>query len=360
MTPTPNAPLPPHTIEAAMSRAIDLAQRGPAYNKNPQVGCVILNEHGTTVAEGWHEGAGTPHAEVMALDNLPLEYVATDGSSGPNPAAAGLTAVVTLEPCNHVGLAQPCTLALTRAGIGAVRYAVSDPGHESGGGADRLKEAGIDAEGGILEDTVRVFMRSWLSFQATGLPYVILKWASSLDGRAAAADGTSRWITGPEARAHVHRQRSHADAIVVGTGTALADNPSLTARRPDGSLYDKQPVPVVVGTRAIPAAAAIWEHPQTPLFYDGHDLRAMLADLASHNIRSLYIEGGPKLASSFLKQGLVDEVHAYIAPVILGGSRTAITDVGISTITDAQPLRPLSITTLGEDTLITVVSKTAI
>ncbi len=331
---------PSPTITAAMIRALELAARGPSSNANPQVGCVILDNNGKIVAEGWHEGSGTPHAEVMALNNLPHELAEN---------ASDLTAVVTLEPCNHTGKTGPCSLALIEAGIGAVRYAVSDPGEQSSGGAERLLAAGVDLNGGILEEKVREFMRPWLTVEKTGLPYVTLKWASSLDGRAAAADGTSKWITGAEARADVHEKRSQASAIVAGTGTVLADDPSLTARRTDGSLYDSQPVPVVIGTREVPAGAAIRHHPKQMLSYDGSDLESALKDMLSRGIRSVYIEGGPTLASAFIRAGLVNEVNTYIAPVILGGDRLAITDAGVVTITQGHRLTPVSITPLGND-----------
>ncbi|MFC4222849.1 bifunctional diaminohydroxyphosphoribosylaminopyrimidine deaminase/5-amino-6-(5-phosphoribosylamino)uracil reductase RibD [Lysinibacter cavernae] len=327
---------------AAMARALELAGRGPSGNPNPQVGCVILDANGETVAEGWHQGAGTPHAEVMAIANLAPEWRNHDN-------ARQLTAVVTLEPCNHTGRTGPCAEAILSAGIGSVIYAVSDTGVASGGGAQRLMDAGVTVSGGLLANEVSHFIGPWLTFARTGRPHVILKWASSLDGRAAANDGTSQWITGPEARADVHVRRSAVDAIVVGTGTALADNPSLTARYPDGTLMLKQPIPVVVGKRSIPADAALHAHPQSPIIFHGTNLDLLLHELGDRGIRTVLVEGGPTLASAFIRAGLVDEVHAYLAPVLLGGSRLALDELGVATIDQAIRLTPFSTTVLGND-----------
>ena len=179
-----------------------------------------------------------------------------------------------------------------------------------------------------------------------------VKWAQSLDGRAAAADGTSQWITGPEARADVHARRAEADAILVGVGTVLADDPALTARRPDGSLYEHQPQPVVLGRREIPAGAAVRRHPHGPLFFDGRDLDAVLADLRRRGAQRVFVEGGPAIASAFLRAGLADDVLAYVAPVLLGGSRAALTDLGVATIADARRLETSEVVPLGADLLI--------
>ncbi len=176
----------------AMRRALELARRGPR-GVNPQVGAVILSSGGEVIAEGWHRGAGTVHAEVDALSQL---------SEG---AANGATAIVTLEPCNHTGRTGPCSEALIAAGVARVIYAVPDPNPESTGGADRLRAAGVDVASGLLTDEATDLLDSWLTVQRLGRPHVTVKWAQSLDGRAAASDGTSQWITGPDARADVHR-----------------------------------------------------------------------------------------------------------------------------------------------------------
>lgn len=321
----------------AMTRALELATLGPR-GVNPQVGAVILSPDGEIIAEGWHHGAGTPHAEVDALSKL-----------APG-AAHGATAVVTLEPCNHTGRTGPCALALIDAGVSRVVYALDDPGAVSGGGADRLRSAGVSVDAGEQSDVAHRIIDGWLIAQRLGRPHVTVKWAQSLDGRAAASDGSSQWITGPEARADVHRRRAAADAIVVGTGTLLSDDPSLTAR--DGeALHEHQPVPVVIGSRITPDDAAIRRHPQTPLFYDTHDLHAVLADLHARGIQSVFIEGGPTLASAFVAAGLADRVLVYIAPVLLGGDRLALTDIGVGSIDAARRLTIDQWQPLGSDLL---------
>ena len=327
------------SIENGMRHALSLAAHGPAWGVNPQVGCVLLNDAGEIVAEGWHRGAGTPHAEVDALSKV--------------ASAQGLTAVVTLEPCNHTGRTGPCALALIEAGVRKVVYAVSDPGDASAGGAQRLRDAGVDVEAGVLKTEVEEFIHPWLTAARLGRPFVTVKWASSLDGRAAANDGTSQWITGTAARQHVHEQRAKADAIVVGTGTVLADNPSLTARGDGGELMEHQPIPVVIGERAIPAGSALEKHLHTPIVTGTRDLTTVLDALFKQDIRHLFVEGGPTLASAFIAAGLADEYLVYLAPLVIGGAKTATTDVGIATMADLGRLRITAVERLGEDILIT-------
>ena len=327
-------------LEATMRRALALAANGPAIGPNPQVGCVLVSASGEVLAEGWHRGAGTPHAEVDALARL-----------APG-AARGATAVVTLEPCNHTGRTGPCALALIDAGVARVVYAVSDPGVASSGGAERLRAAGVDVAAGVLAGAGEAFLAAWLTAARLGRPFVTLKWASSLDGRAAAADGTSRWITGPEARLDVHRRRAASGAILVGTGTVLADDPALTARGADGQLLPGQPVPVVIGTRSIPADAALHSHPQSPLFFRTHDLAEVLRALHARGIRRAFIEGGPTLASAFVAAGLVDEYLVYLAPTLLGGGRLALGDVGVASITEQRRLTIDHYDRLGDDLLV--------
>ncbi|MFJ4173677.1 bifunctional diaminohydroxyphosphoribosylaminopyrimidine deaminase/5-amino-6-(5-phosphoribosylamino)uracil reductase RibD [Microbacterium sp. NPDC089696] len=321
----------------AMTRALELATLGPR-GINPQVGAVILSPDGDVLAEGWHHGAGTPHAEVDALAKL-----------APG-AARGATAVVTLEPCNHTGRTGPCAVALIEAGVARVVYALDDPGAVEGGGAERLRAAGVSVEAGEQAGAAHRVIDGWLTTQRLGRPHVTVKWAQSLDGRAAASDGSSQWITGPDARADVHRRRSEADAIVVGTGTLLSDDPSLTARDGD-RLYPAQPIPVVIGSRPVPADAAVRKHPHAPLAYDTRDLHAVLADLRERGVQSVFVEGGPTLASAFLAEGLVDRVLAYVAPVLLGGPRLALTDIGVPSIEDARRLTIDEWVPLGADLL---------
>ncbi|WP_417503386.1 bifunctional diaminohydroxyphosphoribosylaminopyrimidine deaminase/5-amino-6-(5-phosphoribosylamino)uracil reductase RibD [Microbacterium sp.] len=322
---------------SAMDRALQLATRGPR-GANPQVGAVILSPDGTVLAEGWHHGAGTPHAEVDALSRL-----------APGDAR-GATAVVTLEPCNHTGRTGPCAVALIEAGVARVVYALDDPGAESGGGADRLRAAGVDVESGEQADAAHALIEGWLMAQRLGRPHITVKWAQSLDGRAAAADGSSQWITGPAARADVHRRRADADAIIVGTGTVLADDPALTARDGD-DLLPHQPVPVVIGSRPTPTDAAVHRHPHSPLFYDTRDLRTVTADLHARGIQSVFVEGGPTLASAFIEAGLADRVLAYIAPVLLGGDKLALGDIGVASIGHARRLTIDEWVPLGRDLL---------
>ena len=326
--------------EAVMRRAIELASRGPARGLNPQVGCVILDAAGAVIAEGWHRGSGTAHAEVDALSKLTAEQ------------AAGSTLVVSLEPCNHTGKTGPCAQALIEANVARVIYAATDPGHASAGGAQTLRDAGIDVTGGVLAPEVDEQLHDWMQATKLGRPFVTVKWASSLDGRAAAADGTSQWISGDEARERVHIQRSQADAIVVGTGTILADNPSLTARTPDGLLHTDQPRPVVLGERAIPADSVVYAHPNAPLVTGHRDIASTLAELRANGIRSVFVEGGPTLASAFIEAGVVDRFYIYLAPVLLGGNMLALTDLGIGTLTDRLNLELLSVERLGSDIFI--------
>jgi diaminohydroxyphosphoribosylaminopyrimidine deaminase/5-amino-6-(5-phosphoribosylamino)uracil reductase len=321
-----------------MRRALALATHGPVVGGNPQVGCVLLDAQGTIVAEGWHRGAGTAHAEVDALSQL--------------ESARGLTAVVTLEPCNHTGRTGPCAEALLDAGVGRVFYALDDPDPSAGGGGERLRAAGIPVTAGILAAEATALLTPWLTSVRLGRPWVTVKWASTLDGRAAAADGTSQWITGTAARQRVHEQRAAHDAIAVGTGTVLADDPTLTARGDGGELLGHQPIPVVFGATPVPQDARLREHPAGLIEVGHRDLGTALHDLAERGIRRLYVEGGPTLASAFLRAGLADEVLIYLAPVLLGGPRLALDDLGISTMSEALRLSIQQIESLGDDLLV--------
>jgi diaminohydroxyphosphoribosylaminopyrimidine deaminase/5-amino-6-(5-phosphoribosylamino)uracil reductase len=323
-----------------MRRALELAALGPVLGDHARVGAVVLDPDGTTIAEGHHRGAGTPHAEVDALSQL-------------TPAQRrGATVVVTLEPCDHVGRTGPCSVALIDAGVARVVYAIDDPGPAVHGGADRLRAAGVDVVSGVLADQATAFLERWLTSVRLGRPWVTVKWASSLDGRAAAADGSSRWITGAAARQHVHEQRAAHDAILVGTGTVLADDPSLTARGDAGELLADQPLAVVLGDRAVPADAAVRRHPRGFLHLPGHDLDRALQALAAEGVRTVFVEGGPTVASALLAAGLVDEVLAYVAPVLLGGPRVALGDIGVGSMHDRLRLDVLSTTSLGPDLLV--------
>jgi diaminohydroxyphosphoribosylaminopyrimidine deaminase/5-amino-6-(5-phosphoribosylamino)uracil reductase len=324
--------------ESAMRHALALAANGPAVGVNPQVGCVLIDASGAIVAEGWHRGSGTPHAEVDALSKV--------------EDARGLTAVVTLEPCNHTGRTGPCSIALIEAGVARVVYAISDPGVSSAGGAETLRDAGVEVVPGVLADEAAEFLRPWLTAVRLGRPFVTVKWASTLDGRAAASDGSSQWITGTASRQRVHEQRAASDAILVGTGTVLADDPSLTARGDAGELLAEQPLPVVIGERAIPGDARLWEHPRGVLEAGTRDLPEVLSWLYEQGIRRALVEGGPTLASAFIAAGLVDEYLVYLAPKLLGGDKLAIGDIGVTSVGAAHDLTITAIESLGDDILI--------
>jgi diaminohydroxyphosphoribosylaminopyrimidine deaminase/5-amino-6-(5-phosphoribosylamino)uracil reductase len=327
---------------AAMHRALALAARGPAYGPNPQVGCVLLDPDGAVLGEGWHAGAGTAHAEVAAL-----REARERGSD-----VRGGTAVVTLEPCNHIGRTGPCAVALADAGVARVLYAVPDPSTRAGGGAEHLRSRGVDAVGGHLRPDGERLLRVWLHAIRSGRPFVTLKLASSLDGRVAAADGTSRWITSAEARAHAHLLRGRVDAIAIGSGTMLADDPALTSRTPSGELAGHQPLRVVIGRAEVPAGARLRDAGGELVALRTHDLDEVMAALAAREVRHLLVEGGPTLATAFLRAGVVDEVHAYVAPVLLGSGPANVHDLGVGTIADAVRLSVHHVLPLGPDVLL--------
>ncbi|CED91868.1 bifunctional diaminohydroxyphosphoribosylaminopyrimidine deaminase/5-amino-6-(5-phosphoribosylamino)uracil reductase RibD [Actinomyces succiniciruminis] len=311
---------------AAMHRALDAAASPdvPA-GPNPRVGCVILSRTGDVLAEGHHRGAGTAHAEVDALKNL-----TASGFS-----ARGTTAVVTLEPCNHQGRTGPCSQALLDAGVAKVVYALDDPTAQARGGAAALAAAGVRVQRGLCAEQAARLMRPWLFAVRTGRPMVTWKLAATLDGRIAAADATSRWITPPAARHDAHRLRRDCDAIMVGTGTVLADDPALTIRDDAGEPAPArlQPLRVVVGSRPVPPTAQVLAD-DNHLLLSERDPHAVLAALAAREIRHVLLEGGPTLAAAFLRAGVIDEVVAYIAPALLGAGPAATADFGVSTIAD--------------------------
>jgi len=329
----------PSLATTPMERAVELAERGPVHGPNPRVGCVITDADGTILAEGWHQGAGTPHAEAAALANATQAGV----------DVAGATAYVTLEPCNHTGRTGPCAVALAEAGIGRVIYAVQDPNPTAAGGAEYLASRGVQVEF-VPDDAARELNRRWLRAMALQRPYVIAKWAATLDGRTAAADGTSFWITGEEAREHVHQMRTQVDAIFVGTGTVLTDNPSLTAR-PGGVESDYQPLRIVMGERDT-SGAKVWTGANAKRVAS-RDPSFGLAEAWAAECRVVLIEGGAALTSAFFRAGFVDEVHAYIAPALLGDGPTAVADLGIGTMSQVLRGTDVTVTRLGADTLVT-------
>jgi len=338
--------------QTAMGRAIDLSRLGLGQTSpNPSVGAVVLDRSGAVVGEGRTAPAGGPHAEVTALARA-------------GGAARGGTAVVTLEPCDHTGRTGPCTQALIAAGVARVVVALRDPNPIAAGGLDTLRAAGVEVVTGVREDEAYQVLIGWLTAIRRGRPFLIWKVAATLDGRAAAADGTSQWITSPQARADVHALRGTVDAIIVGVGTVLADDASLTVRRADAAPGARQPLRVVVdssgrtpeGAKVRDAAAPTWlattaDVGSTP---DGRVDLTRLADLLyRRGVRSALIEGGPTLAGAFLRAGLVDRVVAYVAPKLLGAGLPALGDAGIGTIHEAIDLELLDVLRIGPDLRLT-------
>ena len=331
------------SIEDAMIRALELALMGPAKGVNPQVGAVILNSNGEVIGEGFHKGSGTPHAEVVALEAA---------LSGSQKLPTGSVAVVTLEPCNHTGKTGPCAQALIAAGVSKVVFASSDPGEISSGGAKTLLAAGIEVEAGVLEERANQQLRVWLTSNKNQRPFVTLKWASSLDGRAAAQDGTSKWISGAQSRADAHRRRSEVDAILVGTGTALIDDPELTARNTDGSLQLSQPLRVVLGTRDLPSNLRVFNADAETKTIKTQSIHGALSELYEQGIKHVLVEGGPTLASRFVQMDLVDEYVLYLAPKLIGGDKLAIGSIDVPSIDKAKGLVFQEVSRLGEDVLV--------
>lgn len=331
-------------LATAMRRAVAASEavRGTT-SPNPPVGCVVLDAGGATAGVGATSPPGGPHAEVAALREA-------------GERARGGTAVVTLEPCAHHGRTPPCVDALLAAGIAEVHAAVPDPHPAGAGGAARLRAAGVSVHRGLLAELVRRGpLRAWLHSVDTGRPHVTWKYAATLDGRSAAADGTSRWISAPESRAEVHRLRSAVDAVLVGTGTVLADDPQLTARHPDGAPQARQPLRVVVGNRAVPAGARVLDGTAETLLCRGHDPAAVLGQLHERGVVDVLLEGGPTLAGAFVAAGCVDRVLAYLAPALLGAGPAALATVGMVTLAQRLRLRVEEVGMSGPDIRISAV-----
>ncbi|OBJ91788.1 riboflavin biosynthesis protein RibD [Mycobacterium gordonae] len=340
----PNVPEQVKSIEEAMKLAIEHSYqvKGTTY-PNPPVGAVIVDQEGRVVGVGATQPAGGDHAEVIALRRA-------------GGLAAGGIAVITMEPCNHYGKTPPCVNALIEARVGTVIYALNDPNGIAGGGAGRLNAAGVQVRSGIMADQVAAGpLREWLHKQRTGYPHVTWKYATSIDGRSAAADGSSQWISSEAARADLHRRRAIADAIVVGTGTVLADNPTLTARRPDGSLSPQQPLRVVVGRREIPPEANVLNDDSRTMVIRTHEPVEVLRALADRT--DVLLEGGPTLAGAFLRAGAIHRILAYVAPILLGGPVTAVDDVGVSSMAHALRWQFDSVEQVGPDLLLSLVAR---
>ncbi|MGZ8623904.1 MAG: bifunctional diaminohydroxyphosphoribosylaminopyrimidine deaminase/5-amino-6-(5-phosphoribosylamino)uracil reductase RibD [Actinomycetota bacterium] len=350
-----------------MLLALELAARGwGRVSPNPMVGAVVLRDH-AVVGEGWHEGPGTAHAEVMALAEA-------------GDRARGATVVCTLEPCDHTGRTGPCTLALIEAGVARVVVGAGDPNPVvDGAGVARLRAAGVDVVSGVLADECHRLNEAYDRHVTTGRPFVTLKMASSLDGKTAAIDGSSKWITGEAAREDVQRLRAGADAIVVGAGTARDDDPSLTVRVPEWADA-RPPLRVVVDTAGrVPAEGHLFDGSAPTLVATsdlaaqdhldawgdagaevlvldrdvagGVSLDALLAALGKRDVQGVLVEGGATLAWSLVRDGLVDKVVQYLAPLLIGGARApgVIAGGGFAPIANALRLDVAAVDRVGED-----------
>lgn len=347
--------------EQMMARAIRLARRGEGKTSpNPMVGAVLYDQQGV-IATGYHTRAGKPHAEIVALHKA--------GERG-----RGASLAVNLEPCCHVGRTGPCTQAIIDSGIAEVIYAIDDPNKQvSGNGARILEQSGIKVTSGVHADEASRLNEVYLKFIATGRPFVALKMAQSLDGRIATSRGESRWISGDEAQKFAHRLRSRYDAVVVGSGTVRADNPRLTVRH----LKARNPFRIIVSSsgKISPNANLIADNgdgktivvtglktkvSQKLVMTDiwrlktsrlGIDLHHLLRQMAQHEMTSLLIEGGSRLATAFLRLGLVDKIYAIISPLIIGEGIPSLGDLGVSRLTGAIRFREFGFTPLGDDML---------
>lgn len=352
-----------------MKRALRLARRGIGKTSpNPAVGCVIVRE-GRIVGEGWHKQAGTPHAEIHALQQA-------------GERARGADLYVTLEPCAHFGKTPPCADALIKAGVARVFVGMIDPNPlVAGRGVERLRQAGIAVVHPLLEPECRLLNEPFIKHVTTGLPYVTLKSALTLDGKTATPGGDSRWITSVASRRLVHRLRSRADAVMTGSGTLLADDPQLTVRMVRGRsplrvvvdsslrtpldsalLAEAARVPVIIATAADnhPLAASLAARGAEVLFCgqaNGQvDLPALLQILGSRGIQSVLLEGGERLCGEMLRQGLIDRFLFFIAPKLVGGEGKGLfAGVGAALMGDALPLAIRKVSRVGDDILVEAV-----
>lgn len=346
---------------AAMRRALGLAARGEGLvEPNPMVGCVVLRD-GRVVGEGWHERFGGPHAEVNAL-------------RAAGESARGATLVVTLEPCRHTGKTPPCADAVIAAGVRRCVIATRDPFPEvDGGGVRRLVQAGIECVVGVEEAAARELLAPYWKLTTTGSPWVIAKWAMTLDGRIATSGGESQWITGPASRRVVHVLRGRVDAVVVGAGTLSADDPLLSPR-PAG---ERTPLRVVLADdRPLPDQRRLWSTPdQGPVLVavganyprdSAERLRTrgvevlaagaadLLAELGRRRLTNVLVEGGGKLLGRWFDSRLVDEVWAFVAPRIVGGAAAPgpVGGAGVGALADALQLANARVDRLGGDLLV--------
>jgi diaminohydroxyphosphoribosylaminopyrimidine deaminase/5-amino-6-(5-phosphoribosylamino)uracil reductase len=320
-----------------MSRAIELAsQVDLSRDVNPKVGALIVDSAGAVVGEGWHNGSGTDHAEVMAI--------AQAGSK-----AAGATLYCTLEPCNAQGKTGPCSQAVIAAGITKVVIGQQDPHQAMSGGVTTLQDAGIEVEVGLLEDACVSLNASWNFAQKNNRPWVIWKTATTLDGFVAADDGSSKWITGDPARERVQEIRASVGAILTGTGTVLADDPLLTVR---SLSSDEQPLRVIVGDRELPATLQIFTG-EKPAIRMAGDLAKVIAELWQvHGIHRVLVEAGSHVSQSLWSANLVDEVYWFQAPMVVGSGKPAIGNFGVNTLADASRFPEYQVDRVGLDLLV--------
>lgn len=301
-----------------MARAIELSKHGLGRTfPNPIVGAVIVSASGEILGEGFH--AGTDHAEVVALLDC-----ARKGKS-----ASGSTLYVSLEPCNHTGKTPPCTQAILDAGITRVIYAVDDPNPVAQGGGAYLRSRGVEVVTHILEPESAFQNRAWLHKIANNRPYFTWKIASTFDGFSAALDGTSQWITSEQSRQLVQRLRAESDAILIGTGTALSDNPSLIPR---GDT--RRPLRIVMGERQIPDESHLMDIESETLIFPSRNIDAFMEKVKELGLNSVLVEAGATLGTALLQKGLVDEICWFQAPTLLGAGKKAIGDLNIETLSD--------------------------
>lgn len=327
----------------AMHEAINIAKnpdtpKGP----NPRVGCVILDKSGTYLSRGFHLGSGSDHAEISAIKNARQDLV-------------GATMVVTLEPCNHSGKTGPCVEAILKSGINKVIIGQKDSTAIGSGGGAVLAKSGIEVIFSPLEPEVSA-INPWFSVaMKQQRPYLRLKLATSLDGRIAARDGSSKWITSSAARRLVHQFRTDSSIILSSTKTVIIDDASLLARNSNNDLLKIQPQRVVLGRSEIPQNHRIFKEGVAPLIYPHHDLDSVLADLWSKQFNSVLVEAGPRLTTALLRSGLVNEVLWFQAPILLGDQGlAAVLDLGVETLEKAHKLHPYSVEQVGVDTLTTL------
>ena len=320
---------------AFMQRAIALSENGLGRTApNPIVGAVIVAADGSVIAEGFHDRHKSPdHAEVVALK------VAGD-------KARGATMYVTLEPCNHTGTTGPCTQAIIDAGIKSVVYAVTDPNTVAAGGAAALKAAGIEVVAGVGEDEASYSNRAWLTKILKGRPFITWKVAATLDGKVAAADGTSKWITNDASRADVQKVRRSVDAIMVGTQTVIADNPYLV---PHDGAATKNPLRIVCGTQELQKSANVFNDAAPTKVIASKDLKVIAAEVLATGVNHIVLESGPTLATAMLQAGMLDELMLYQGASVLGAGKSFVADLGISTIENAMSMQRISTETFGND-----------